>query len=73
MAIIQCGNDPDCKHEKATKEEKASLGLIPIYESNCLVCGSYLFRFPGENEVSKEEMKNRFDQTERLLKGKPTD
>lgn len=73
MAIIQSGNDPTCKHEKTTKEEKSLLGLIPIFASNCLSCGEFLFRFPSEDEVSKKEMENTFDQTQKLLKGQPTD
>lgn len=73
MAIIQGGNDPSCRHERTSKEEKALFGLIPIYESNCLSCGEYLFRFPSEEEVSKKEMENTFDQTQKLIKGEPTD
>ena len=73
MAIIQGGNDSTCKHEKTTPEEKGAFGLIPVYMSNCLSCGEFLFRFPAESEVSKKDMENAFDQTENLLKGKPTD
>jgi len=73
MSIIQQGNDPNCKHEKTTPEEKEAFGLVPIYTSNCLSCGEFLFRFPSEQEIPKKEMEDRFEQTEKLLKGKPTD
>jgi hypothetical protein len=73
MAIIQQGNNPACKHEKTTPEEKAAFGLVPVYTSNCADCGEFLFRFPDETEVSKKDMENAFDQTSNLIKGKPTD
>jgi hypothetical protein len=73
MSEIQSGNDPNCKHEKTTPEEKGAFGLVPVYTSNCLSCGEPLFRFPSEQEVSKKDMENAFEQTSNLLNGKPTD
>lgn len=72
MPIFQAG-DPNCPHTEATKEEKGAFGLVPVYMSNCLKCGEFMFRFPSEAEVPKKEMENAFDQTENLLKGNPTD
>jgi hypothetical protein len=73
MAIIQSGNDPSCKHEQASPEEKMLFGLVPVYASNCARCGEFLFRFPSESEVSRKDMENTFEQTENLLKGRLTD
>ena len=71
--IIQQGNNPNCQHEKTTPEEKSAFGLVPIYASNCLACGEFLFRFPKEDEVPRKDMEKAFEQTDNLLKGKPTD
>ncbi|HMA06059.1 MAG TPA: hypothetical protein VKO45_09070 [Methanomicrobiales archaeon] len=68
MAIIQSGNDPDCKHEKTTPEERSLLGCVPVYVSNCLACGEYLMRFPTEDEVPKATMEKAFDATQQALR-----
>ena len=72
MAEMKLG-DPNCKHEKTTPWEPMNLGLVPMYCANCADCGEYLMKFPSEEEVPKEKMLNAFEQTENLLKGKPTD
>jgi len=72
MAIMQTG-DPNCKHEKTTPWEKMSMGFVPMYEANCATCGEYLMKFPSKEEVPMEKMENAFEQTQNILKGKPTD
>ena len=72
MAEMKIG-DPNCKHETTTPWEKMSLGLVPMYCANCATCGEYLMKFPSEEEVSKKDMENAFDQTQNLIQGKPTD
>ena len=73
MAIIQSGNVPGCEHKRTSPEEKAAFGFIPIFASNCLDCGEFLFRFPKEEETPKKEMEAAFDATHDALHGKPTD
>jgi hypothetical protein len=69
MAMIQSGNDPNCKHEKQTPEERSFLGHVPIYATNCLACGEFLFRFPSKEEVSPEAMNQAFEKTSEMIEG----